>query len=118
MPYTILLVEDETSIRTLIRAALVSAGYSVFVAADGEEGVRLFDEHGSRIDLLVTDMRMPRLGGLDLIDLLRQRRKTLKVLCITGYPVPGAEGRQDDILYKPFTREELLKAVKKQLTSM
>jgi two-component system, cell cycle sensor histidine kinase and response regulator CckA len=118
MPYTILLVEDELSIRMLIRAALVSAGYNVFVASNGEEGVRLFDEHGSRIDLLITDMRMPRLGGLDLIDTLRQRRKTLKVLCITGYPVPGAEHLEDTILYKPFTREELLKAVKKQLTPM
>ena len=60
---TILLVEDEPAVRQLFVTALARAGYTVFEARNGEEAVKVFDEHADDIDLLLTDMRMPTWGA-------------------------------------------------------
>jgi len=112
---TILLVEDEPAVRQLFATALVRAGYRIVEARNGQEAMKMFDQHGDAIDLLLTDMRMPYMGGAELAQHLRGRRKTLKLICISGYPTATDPALQADFLAKPFSREELLSKVREVL---
>lgn len=112
---TILLVEDEPAVRQLFGQALTRAGYRVYEARNGTEALRVFDEHGDVIDLLLTDLRMPYMGGAELAQQLRQRRKTLKLICVSGYPGGTDLEIGSDFLAKPFSRDELLKKVREVL---
>lgn len=112
---TILLVEDEPAVRQLFAQALSRAGYHVYEARNGQEAMKLFDEHGDAIDLLLTDMKMPYMGGAELAHHLRGRRRTLKLLCISGYPGSLDPDLSTDFLAKPFSRDELLKKVREVL---
>jgi len=113
---TILLVDDEPSIRNLIDAALVGSGYRVVQARNGNEALRVFDERGQDIDLLITDMRMPYMGGAELIAELQTRRRSLKCLCISGYAVDP--DLNVPVLSKPFSRMELLSNVRALLAAV
>jgi DNA-binding NtrC family response regulator len=112
---TILLVEDEPAVRQLFATALSRAGYTVFEARNGEEAVKVFDQHADAIDLLLTDMRMPYMGGAQLAQQLRGRKETLKMICISGYSGSVASTVASDFLAKPFSRDELLKKVREVL---
>ena len=112
---TILLVEDEPAVRQLFAQALIRAGYSVYEARNGQEAVQLFDQHGDSIDMLLTDMRMPYMGGAELAHQLRGRRRTLKLLCISGYPGNLDDDLSVDFLAKPFSRDALLQKVREVL---
>jgi two-component system, cell cycle sensor histidine kinase and response regulator CckA len=112
---TILLVEDEPAVRQLFAQALVREGYAVFEARNGQEAIKLFDQHGDGIDMLLTDMRMPYMGGAELAHHLRGRRRTLKLLCISGYPGNLDADLAVDFLAKPFSRDDLLKKVREVL---
>lgn len=112
---TILLVEDEPAVRQLFAHALTRAGYRVHEARNGQEAIKMFDEHGDTVDLLLTDMRMPYMGGGELAALLRARRKTLKLLCISGYPGAVDADVEADFLAKPFSRDALLSKVREVL---
>jgi CheY-like chemotaxis protein len=107
---TILLVEDEPAIRRLMTIALEAAGYGVIEARNGTEALKLFSP---RIDLLLTDMRLPYLKGEELIARLRQRRQTLRVLAFSGFSLNAPQGVP--FLQKPFGREALLHAVEEVL---
>jgi two-component system cell cycle sensor histidine kinase/response regulator CckA len=112
---TILLVEDEPAVRQLFAQALIRAGYRVYEARNGQEAMQVFDQHGDTIDLLLTDMRMPYMGGAELAQHLRSRRRTLKLLCVSGYP-SAAEGQlKADFLAKPVSRDDLLAKVREIL---
>jgi two-component system, cell cycle sensor histidine kinase and response regulator CckA len=112
---TILLVEDEPTVRQLFATALTRAGYRVHEARNGQEAIKIFDEHADTIDLLLTDMRMPYMGGAELAQHLRARRKTLKLICISGYPGTTAPELTSDFLSKPFSRDVLLAKVREVL---
>ena len=112
---TILLVEDEPAVRQLFAQALSRAGYRVLEARNGQEAVKVFDHHGQGIDLLLTDMRMPYMGGAELAQQLRTRRLTLKMICISGYPGTIDPELGYDFLAKPFSRDELLSKVREVL---
>ena len=112
---TILLVEDEPAVRQLFAQALKRAGYSVFEARNGQEAMKLFDAHGDEIDMLLTDVRMPYMGGAELAHHLRGRRRTLKLLCISGYPGNLDADLAADFLAKPFSRDDLLRKVREVL---
>lgn len=112
---TILLVEDEPAVRQLFAQALSRAGYHVYEARNGEEAVKVFDQYGASIDLLLTDMRMPYMGGAELAQHLRTRRATLKLLCISGYPGSLSGDLPGDFLAKPFSRDDLLNKVREVL---
>jgi CheY-like chemotaxis protein len=112
---TILLVEDEPAVRQLFSQALARAGYGVYEARNGQEAMKLFDQHGETIDLVLTDMRMPYMGGAELAHHLRGRRRTLKLLCISGYPGSLDSDLSSDFLAKPFSRDELLSKVREVL---
>ena|SRR5687768_15020153 len=112
---TILLVEDEPAVRQLFSLALSRAGYRVHEARNGQEALKVFDQHGESIDLLLTDMRMPYMGGAELARQLRSRRRTLKLLCISGYAGGSELEFSEEFLAKPFSRDELLKKVREVL---
>ncbi len=99
---TILVVEDEAAVRRLITRTLEASGYRVIEAPSAEEALQLFPQHAGAVDLLLTDLVMPGLGGQQLADRLAAAKPALKVLYISGYdqqgPLPGAA-----FLQKPFT---------------
>ena len=117
---TVLLVEDTGSLREVIREVLEQQGYTVLVASQGEEALALAQEHGGVIDLLLTDVVMPKLGGGDLARQLRGLRPALRVLYMSGY-AGGAVSRLGALeegfvlLEKPFTGERLARAVREAL---
>lgn len=112
---TILLVEDEPAVRQLFMQALTRAGYRVYEARNGQEALKVFEQHGESVDLLLTDMRMPYMGGAELVRQLRSRRRTLKLLCISGYAGGSELEFSGDFLAKPFSRDELLAKIREVL---
>jgi two-component system, cell cycle sensor histidine kinase and response regulator CckA len=112
---TILLVEDEPAVRQLFMLALTRAGYRVFEARNGQEALKMFDQHGDSIDLLLTDLRMPYMGGAELAQHLRAKHKSLKLIAISGYAGPTEHELEADFLAKPFSREDLLAKVREVL---
>jgi two-component system, cell cycle sensor histidine kinase and response regulator CckA len=109
---TILLVEDEPAVRQLFATALTRAGYKVFEARNGEEALKLFEQHADAVDLLLTDMRMPYMGGAELAKELHGRKSSLKLICISGYPGSLETAAATDFLAKPFSRDEMLRKVR------
>jgi len=107
---TVLLAEDEPSIRSLIEAALTAEGYLVLPAKNGYEALTIFNERGAEIDLVITDMCMPYIGGAELIAALQARCPALRSLCITAYPLDAQLGVP--LLQKPFSRKDLLRRVR------
>jgi two-component system, cell cycle sensor histidine kinase and response regulator CckA len=117
---TVLLVEDEASVRTLGSAVLRTAGYTVLEAANGDDALGLAAEHRHRIiHLLVTDMVMPQLGGRELAERLRSQRPEIKVLFMSGYlgDAPNDVGLNaaGHFLPKPFAPRALLQKVREIL---
>jgi PAS domain S-box-containing protein len=82
---TVLVVEDETSVREIVNRVLSAKGYRVLTASDGSEGLRVSGEYNGPIDLLLTDMVMPGMGGRELATRLEAGRAGMKVLFISGY---------------------------------
>lgn len=112
---SILLVDDEPAIRSLMGMALADAGYRVLQASNGNEALQVFDEQGQDIALVITDMRMPYVGGAELLAELRARSRTLKCLGMSGYAL--ATELTVPLLKKPFSRGELLGKVRSILAA-
>ncbi len=111
---TVLVVEDEEQIRRLTSDVLESRGYRVLVASDGRHALEVADEHAGDIDLLLTDVVMPRLGGVELAQELARRRPGLVTLFVSGYTFQALEvpvGVEVHFLQKPFTPTVLLEFV-------
>ena len=109
----ILLVEDDSKVRQLIGAMLRRRGYQVLEARSGSEAVNLAEQDPLAIDLLVTDVVMPKMSGPELAGILRALRPGIKVLYISGYLEDqlrehGISHLQANFLPKPFTQEELI----------
>lgn len=117
---TILVVEDEAGIRALVRKILRRQGYEVLEAANGQDALTLCGEHGRRIDLLITDMLMPQMGGRELVERLQTQGHDMKVLYVSGYTddttiYAGQLPPGTAFLQKPFTLGSLLDKVKEVL---
>jgi CheY-like chemotaxis protein len=111
---TILLVEDECEIRALVKACLEHAGYAVLAATDGIEGVSVYRQHQSEIALLLTDVMMPNMNGLELADCVLALDSRLPVLFISGN-APSAD-RGYGCVAKPFTSAALVNRVRQALS--
>jgi CheY-like chemotaxis protein len=114
----ILLVEDDSLVRDVAERTLRQAGYSVMTAADGMIAYELASNPSVRIDLLITDVVMPRKGGHDLAAELRQLRPGLCVLFTSGYtrnPIESSSSACEAFLPKPYVGSALTRAVRQLL---
>ena len=119
---TILLVEDEDPVRAFGSRALVSRGYEVFEAASGVEALEVMEEHGDKIDLVVSDVVMPEMDGPTLLGELRKNYPDLKFIFVSGYAedafaknLPEEEKDKFGFLPKPFSLKQLATTVKEML---
>lgn len=117
---TILLVEDDADVRQFIFDVLGAQGYQVLQAKDGPEAIALVEHHAGPLDLLVTDVVMPRMTGGDVAAKLAAARPSLKVLYISGYPGDtmvrqGKLASELRFLQKPFSVGELARRVREAL---
>ena len=117
----ILVVEDEPSVAIAWKTMLSALGYRVTVADNGVHALELYDRDDEPIDVLMTDLVMPKLGGLDLVRELRKRDNRIKVLVVSGYPLESnweevsREEGIDGSLSKPVTIEVLARALRRIL---
>ncbi len=116
---TILLADDDDSLRRVVEFQLQGAGYEVVTAADGREALELFDSN--EIDCVITDLKMPKLSGLELLDKIKERSSENPVIVITAFgevetAVAAVKAGAFDYINKPFNRDEILLTVERALT--
>lgn len=119
----VLIVDDEVSLRRGMERFLARHGYEAFGASSATDALTLLDEQEWRVDLVVTDMVMPRMGGREFVRRLRERRPALPVLCMSGHMeweaddagVTDAPWAPDRLLAKPFSFTDLLQRVRDAL---
>jgi two-component system cell cycle sensor histidine kinase/response regulator CckA len=110
---TILLAEDEPAIRNLVGFALERKGYSVLAASNGEEAVKLSRQYPGTIDLLLSDVRMPKMDGLQAAQVIQHERPDIRVLLMTGESSCGVPPQLEAALIrKPFLPMVLLEKVR------
>jgi CheY-like chemotaxis protein len=117
---TILLVEDEANIRELARELLQISGYTVLESTDVQDAVRIAEQHPAVIDLLITDVVMPQMGGRAVADAVKSLRPDIKVLYMSGYTDEavvrhGVLSSGSSFLQKPFTPGGLARKVREVL---
>jgi PAS domain S-box-containing protein len=117
---TILLVEDETAVRYMLRDALNNAGYRVWEACHGADAIEHWAPSIDRIDLVVTDIVMPVMNGVRLIEELRKRRPGIKVICMSGHSEDILNRQREldpapELLRKPFLPAALVRRVREVL---
>ena len=119
---TVLVVDDENDIRSLLCEVLANKGYSVLSATNGRDALRLVREHAEPIDLVITDIVMPQMGGRELAEALRELQPHTKIIYMSGY----ADGTGDvaallshgrAFIEKPFTPDALLHKVRDVLAN-
>ena len=118
---TILIVDDETAVRDIVREWLLSAEYPVLEAHDGRSALQIVTQKGLRIDLLITDVIMPKMNGRELADRVSLIRPELRVLFISAYASDVLTGlglcpSGVDLLRKPFSKAQLIGQVRRILT--
>jgi len=116
----ILLVDDEADLREVTEALLTRQGYRTLTCGDGVEAIALFTEHSAEIQMVITDVNMPKMDGTALALVLRRLCPGLGILAVTGLDSRGASGAQNagvftEKLPKPFTAEALRAAVSRTL---
>jgi CheY-like chemotaxis protein len=113
---TILVAEDETGVRRFVKDVLSASGYTVLEAANGREAVEIASRHSGPIHLLLTDLVMPEMGGIDLADRLKEIDAGAAVLFMSGYSDrPQSAKARGDLIEKPFTASALLDRVRELL---
>jgi PAS domain S-box-containing protein len=118
---TILVVEDDSCLRTLVDEVLSSAGYTVFVASDGASAIRIAGEYAGRIQLLLTDVILPKMSGKEIAAKIMVSRPEMKVLFMSGYTknAMAANGTLDpevNFIQKPWTPRKLCEMIHIVLT--
>jgi PAS domain S-box-containing protein len=114
---TVLLVEDEVSLREWVKRVLASCGYQVLVAGNGREALEVCNQHRGPIHLLLADVVMPQMGGQELAEQLRPQQPGMRVLFMSGYADEeiarhGVSAERTALLAKPFTLDELTQTVR------
>ncbi len=117
---TILLVDDEESVREFVQMLLEGEGYQVLVAGDGEEALALYDQYQNEIELVVSDIKMPKMDGVALYKALSARDRHIRFIAVSGFMIPEALNQLTtwgliDIIRKPFSIEVLLQKVEAML---
>lgn len=113
---TILMIDDEELLLTMGEMVLSSFGYRVFTASSGQQALEVFSNHQDQIDLVITDLVMPKMSGRELIEQLRRLSPSIKIICSSGYIRALNAEEEETYLQKPFTSVDLLRKVKQVLT--
>jgi PAS domain S-box-containing protein len=119
---TILVVEDEADVREVTQLFLSESGYHVLLAEDGEDAIHIWEKKKQEIDMILTDVVMPKMSGKELAQLLRQKDKSVKILYMSGYTreeITGNDMLHADFAFiqKPFSMDQLNKKVAEVLKS-
>ena len=114
---TVLVVDDETLLLTMSEMILTDYGYRVLTAGSGQKALEVLSNDKTKVDLVVTDMVMPGMGGRELVERIRQLAPGTRILCTSGYAQPADRQTGAMYLQKPFTSAELLAKVKRALGS-
>jgi CheY-like chemotaxis protein len=119
-PETVLVAEDDPAVREIARRTLERAGYTVIVAENGREAVDRVRDHAGELDLALLDMVMPRMGGPEALELIRDIHPGLPALFASGYApdedTPAeAPGGRCGFIAKPYSIHDLLTAVRRML---
>jgi DNA-binding NtrC family response regulator len=119
---TILVVDDEAKMRQLIRMSLARRGFAVLEAADGEEAVRLCREHQGPIHLVLLDVVMPGMSGLELAPRILELRPGVQMILMSGHVddqvlLHGSLNPNTPFFHKPFTLEALVDKIRDMLES-
>ena len=116
---TVLIAEDERALRRLSATVLRQAGYQTIEASDGQQALDLFTVHAQSIVMVVTDVVMPRMGGIELAKRLRKMRPGVPLLFVTGYVEQSGTLHEQGtpVLLKPFSPDALLEAVAAALSA-
>jgi DNA-binding response OmpR family regulator len=115
---TVLVVDDFEGVRSLLNTALTRFGYSVICAVDGMDGLRKFTEHRDKIQVMLLDVVMPRLNGIELFEEINKLESNPRVLFMSGYnEIFDGTDQRDKIKYisKPFKIKTLLKEMREVL---
>jgi two-component system, cell cycle sensor histidine kinase and response regulator CckA len=112
---TVLVVDDQSMVRTLVRRMLESGGCAVVEAEDGESALRLIERGQPAIDVVLTDLVMPGIDGFDIITVLARHRPDLPVICMSGFASVSTSGLTVPFLPKPFSLEVLRAALEPML---
>ena len=115
----ILVADDEDDLRTLLGDLLAGAGYDVSSAADGEEAIALI--RSDKPDLVMLDIRMPRMNGIEVLKFVNQHYPSLRVVMLTGfadlnYAMEAREFGARDFISKPYKIDDILETVSRILT--
>ena len=108
---TVLVVDDESMVRTLVRRMLEPGMYSVVEAEDGESALRLIERGQPAIDVVLTDLVMPGIDGFDIVTVLARHRPDLPVVCMSGFASVSASRLTVPFIPKPFSLEGLRAAL-------
>lgn len=117
-PTTILVVDDEDLVRTMINRMLQPMGHDILNAASGDEAITICERRNGDIHLMLTDVTMPGMNGIDLVNYATERWPNIKILFISGYAADAAIRRRTSnhsLLPKPFTRDQLTSTVQELL---
>jgi CheY-like chemotaxis protein len=115
----ILVVEDDAIVRNLVLLMLSKEGYAVLSANDGQEALEICEKFKDPIHLILTDIDMPRMDGLELAERLRKQRPEIKIVVMSGQTVVTIreENVHDAFLRKPFIPPTILDCIQRVLTS-
>ena len=117
---TLLLVEDETLLLDMVQILLESNGYTVMTAKDGEEAVRVYQQHSHEIALVISDMGLPKLTGVSEFEQMKGINPAVKIIFASGYFEPDSKAKLENagakgFLQKPYVIEEVLSKIRKAL---
>jgi len=120
----ILVIDDEEDVREVLRLHLESAKYTVQEASDGQEALKMMESGSNllQVGLIICDIRMPKVNGIEAIDFLKQHAPSIPIIVITGYPdselaVSLLKKGVRDYMVKPVEKEKLLAKVKEILAA-
>lgn len=120
----ILIIDDESEVREVLRLHLESANYNVIEASDGEEGVNLMKSGANllQVGMIICDIRMPKVNGIEAIDYLKKNAPSIPIVVVTGYPdsdlaVSLLKKGVKDYMVKPIEKAKLLDKVAEVLAA-
>ena len=117
---TILVVEDEEAVRQFTETLLVELGYRVLTAENGEHALRVSQEYGGKIDLLLSDVVMPKIGVFETAEIIRESRPDMKIVFMSGYPNRDNTEISDALesaqfLQKPVRAAHLVQVIRQEI---